>query len=121
MAGAVLGAVVNIAANLLLIPVIGMYGAAFAALMAYFTIALYSFLASRNVYPMKYEGLRLGKIAIAVIVPAVAWYAGFQPEGFSDTLWKIGLLFVYLFLLFAMGFFTQTERMELRRLLKWRG
>ena len=84
-----LGAVVNVAANLLLIPRLGMIGAAWATFMAYGAMAGALFWMGRRVYPIPYDFPRLagvflallGGVALVKILPllllpgAIAWFA----------------------------------------------
>lgn len=65
-----IGAVVNIATNFALIPVMGMLGAAWATLLAYLAMAAALHLLGRSHYPIPYEW---GKIAMAAVVLAICW------------------------------------------------
>jgi O-antigen/teichoic acid export membrane protein len=69
-----LGAGVNIVANLLLIPVCGMMGAALATLFAYILMAVALYRVSHRVYPIEYEW---GKVAGCAVVIALAFLVDF--------------------------------------------
>ena len=62
-------AAANIAANFLLIPRLGMMGAAWATVLSYAVMALLGFTISRRLFPLPYEGGRwLGAAAIALVL-----------------------------------------------------
>ncbi|MDA8130039.1 MAG: oligosaccharide flippase family protein [Elusimicrobia bacterium] len=84
MGATLLGAAVNVAANLVLIPRFGMLGAAWATFAAYFCMALFMYLAGRGFYHVPYEwGRSLAAIGAGVgltccmlfspSIPAGAW------------------------------------------------
>jgi O-antigen/teichoic acid export membrane protein len=50
-----LGAAINILFNILLIPKLGLYGAAFATVLSYASMTIYIYLVSQKFYPVKYE------------------------------------------------------------------
>jgi len=67
-----LGASITLILNILLIPVIGYSGSAWATLICYFTMAIWAYLSGRKHYPIPYRMYRLGfYIAIALIVFAI--------------------------------------------------
>lgn len=59
-----LGAIVNIVANFLLIPLMGMLGAAYATLLAYFSMAVYQYFLSQKFYKIDYEWDKVLKLGI---------------------------------------------------------
>ncbi len=71
----VLGAMVTVVINILLIPVVGFMAAAYAALAAYATMTVVSYLVGRSRYPIPYE---IGRIAfymmVAVVISFVSFY-----------------------------------------------
>ncbi len=67
-----IGAVINVVANLLLIPRFGMFGAAWATFFAYAGMALAIYIVSQKYYPVQYELGRLLKIGIAVCIAIIA-------------------------------------------------
>ena len=56
---------VNLGANFALIPRFGMMGAAWATVLSYACMALLGFLLSRGLYPIPFEGGRLGGVVLA--------------------------------------------------------
>lgn len=71
----ILGAVVTIAINLLLIPIVGFMAAAYAALMSYGIMMIASYLVGRKHYPIPYEVVRISfYLVIAVSFSFVSFY-----------------------------------------------
>ncbi len=68
-----IGAAINVAANFLLIPKFGMFGAAWATFLAYAGMALAIYVVSQRFYPVQYEIGRLLKIGIALGFAIVAF------------------------------------------------
>ena len=108
---AFVGAVVNVGANYLLIPTMGMLGAAWATLFAYVAMAAVLYVAVQNIYPITYEVGRLWKIAVAAIV-VFGIYKYFPLDG-ATTLTsisvKIGLMALFAGMMYAMKFFEGRE------------
>lgn len=61
-----LGAVVNVIANLLLIPFMGMLGAAYATLFAYASMAVYQYFLSQRFYKISYEWRKIILLSLAL-------------------------------------------------------
>lgn len=59
------GALINLVLMLMLVPLIGLLGAAAASVMAYAAMCLIRYLAGRRIYPLRFERGRLGKLAVA--------------------------------------------------------
>ncbi len=90
------GALVNVAANLLLIPVAGMMGAAYATLLSYVVLAVGIYLASRRFYPMEYEWgkiVRLGGIT-AILLFAYSLVPA-EPATAVGVLEKLGFVVAF--------------------------
>lgn len=111
------GAAVNLAANLLLIPRIGMYGGAIATLLAYASMAVTSWAVTRRIFPVPYEYPRLFKLMISFGACATAWYL-LPSDLMPELVLEIGLLTFFPALLLLLGFFERDEVRELRRLVK---
>ncbi|MBI5474481.1 MAG: polysaccharide biosynthesis C-terminal domain-containing protein [Ignavibacteriae bacterium] len=109
-----IGAGTNIVSNYLLIPPFGMMGAAVATLLSYSVMAIVLYFIVQKVFPIKYEFDRLAKIAIAVAVVGVL--SQFIQPSMLQVLWKLGLLLLFVGLLYAMKFFHASELSMLRRL-----
>ncbi|MCI0472332.1 MAG: polysaccharide biosynthesis C-terminal domain-containing protein [Ignavibacteria bacterium] len=68
-------AVVNIAANFILIPVFGMMGAAIATLMSYISMTAGIYFTSRKFYRIDYQKSKLISIGVILSVSIVIYYA----------------------------------------------
>jgi O-antigen/teichoic acid export membrane protein len=81
---AVIGSALSIGLNVLLIPVFGYYGAAWAALACYFVIMAISYFMGQKHYPIKYPllrifgylGLAVGLYALKVLLPVEGLWCG---------------------------------------------
>ena len=88
-------AVVNIAANLLLIPYWGIMGTAWATLVAYLLQASMLYFLTRKIYPVNYEWIKLSRLGVlAAACFAVAKIAG---DHLSAEVFFLALFCVLLF------------------------
>ncbi len=70
----VCGAAVNIGVNILLLPVLYIWGAAFATLFSYMTMAITIYLISNKIFPIPIEWARMGKIFLLIAVSMSVYY-----------------------------------------------
>jgi O-antigen/teichoic acid export membrane protein len=117
------GAAVNVAANYFLIPSMGMMGAAWATFFAYFVMAAMLYVVVQRVYPIRYEFDRLAKIGVATGAVTGLYYffnGGVFPtfSSASVVFFKIGLLAIFLLLMYYMRFFEGKELAILKRLVR---
>lgn len=63
-----IGAVINVAANFILIPIWGMLGAAYATLLSFFTMAIVLYFISQRFYRIEYEFNKIMLIAVALLI-----------------------------------------------------
>jgi O-antigen/teichoic acid export membrane protein len=116
----VTGALVNIIVNFILIPLYGMYGAAWATLVAYAVMALVSYLFVRNIYPVRYEWERILKIAIGTILSVILFYC-IPVDTVSSPIisfgWRILLLAVFTGAIYFFKFFKREEAQVIRDIL----
>jgi O-antigen/teichoic acid export membrane protein len=104
------GAVTNILGNLLLIPIWGMMGAAWATFLGYLVMALVLYVTVQRFYPVRYQFGRAAKVICVSALTFGAW----KWFGQSVSL-RILLLVVGFPLGLALtGFFTRTEWNYLR-------
>lgn len=96
------GAIVNILANLYLLPRIGIYGAAWATVLSYATMAITIFIAAQRIYPIQVEWRRILQSLVLIIAGMSIYY--FFPLALG---WRIGL-----FLMMIAAFFAILERSE---------
>ncbi len=102
-----IGAAINVVANFMLIPVLGIMGAALATLFSYAAMAIALFVVVQRFYPVKYEFNRVAKIVVAGGAVFCLYYF-VRPESF-EIVWKMGLLLLFGLLMYWMKFFEQSE------------
>lgn len=103
-----LGALVNVGSNFLLIPVLGMTGAALSTLISYTVIAAGFFIATRKIFTVPYEFGRLARILIVLIITGVAFYL-LKYNGMLSVPVKSVLLLFYFFALIFSGAVQKRE------------
>jgi O-antigen/teichoic acid export membrane protein len=110
------GAGVSIGATYLLVPVIGLMGAAVATLLSYVTMAGLLFVIVQRVYPVPYEYGRLARIAVAGTVV----YALYQivDTGPIRLVWGGFLLLGFVGMMALMRFFLPSELAGVQKLLR---
>ncbi len=99
-----IGAAINVVVNIVLIPVLGITGAAIATLAAYFVMAVIYFFVTQRFYKIEYEYGKLAKIFTAITIVAVIYYVQYF-GGFLTLTNKLlmFLLFIILLLIFNIG------------------
>ncbi|MCX6557103.1 MAG: polysaccharide biosynthesis C-terminal domain-containing protein [Candidatus Aminicenantes bacterium] len=106
------GAVVNVAANLLLIPALGIVGAALATLASYLVMAAGIFYFAQKFYPIPYEYGKIFKILAAIFISGAIYYYLYYHGGLS-VLIKLAMLGAFGAALIALQI---VKKDELRRL-----
>lgn len=96
-----LAAIINIALNLLLIPVFGILGAALATFTSYLSLPIVGWLIARSYLKVNYKALNI--TVMAFLTTFISFILFFISKGINDT----GLHFSYYLLLFIipLGFF----------------
>lgn len=112
------GAGTNILMNYLLIPSMGIYGAALATVAAYFIMSIVMYITAQSVYPIRFEYVRIVKILIAllIIVGLNLLIPLNQLSGFLNIASKIVLAFLFITLMYVMKFFEARELAIIKRL-----
>ena len=110
------GALVNVAANWLLIPRLGIMGAGLAVLASYLVMALLLHRVARRFYPVPYEYGKLARILGTVIATAAAYYWIYFRVGIE--LWhRCALLAGFIALLFFLRIVKKEDLKNWRSLL----
>lgn len=116
-----LTALLNLVLNYLLIPVLGIYGAALATMISQLLYLFSIFRYSQKVYPINYEWR---KIFLLIIIALVLIVAGFFLN--NITIWvrvpaKIIMLVAFPFILFLFNFYEKIELENIKHIFKdWR-
>lgn len=111
-----LGAFVNVIANFLLIPFLGIMGAAIATLVSYAVMAVAVYFTVQRFYPVRYEYERIWKMAIAAGV-VFCLHQFVELESY-EVLWKVALLMLFVALMYFMRFFHPSELRVMSRLIR---
>jgi O-antigen/teichoic acid export membrane protein len=88
-----LGAVVNIGVNFVLIPSMGMMGAALATLAAYLAMAISLYVVTQKIYRIQYEYKKMSKVFLFILLIGVLYYS---------LLYSGNLLFIYKILMLSI-------------------
>ncbi|MCW8961252.1 MAG: polysaccharide biosynthesis C-terminal domain-containing protein, partial [Ignavibacteriaceae bacterium] len=97
-----LGALVNVVANFILIPVLNITGAALATLAAYFVMALGYYYVTQKFYKVKYELKRIGHIFLAVLLVGILFYY-LRSTGNLYFIYKMILLILFTLYLYFVA------------------
>lgn len=88
------GALVNVVVNIILIPLFGIMGAAFATFAAYFVMAVSLYFFSQKFYPINYDFNKVGIILILILISCVVYYYLYFNFGLN-ILSKLLMLFLF--------------------------
>jgi O-antigen/teichoic acid export membrane protein len=105
-----LGALVNIGVNFLLIPTMGIMGAAIATFVSYAVMAVTMYFASRRFYAIHYEWSKVTGIAVAAAVAFICFKVIRPvPLDIHGEFIKLGLLVLFIGLLPAFRVFNRND------------
>ena len=107
------GMLANLLANYLLIPVIGIMGAAWARSIAYLIMAVALYAVHQRLYYVHYEWGRIVKLSLAVAAIFALGQLGFAQ---THALLKLALVLVFAAILFFIGFFESAELAQVRHI-----
>jgi len=113
-------AIISIALNFLLIPLIGVIGAAIGLLTGYISgMIIMKILQSKVSYKINYEWKRIFLIIISsVIIFLLGSYFAAIFDNLTIVFFiKIGLMLLYIILLITFGFFTKGEIINIKKML----
>jgi O-antigen/teichoic acid export membrane protein len=114
----VAGAVVNVLANLALIPLFGMHGAAWATLTSFLTLAVLMWAAARHEYPMRWEAGRMARLGLMGGVCLVVNLVVIGHGSLGQGVLKLLVLLLLLALLFFTGYFDDEELLRGKQMLE---
>ncbi len=108
------GAVANVVVNILLIPLLGINGAALATLASYIIMAAGLYFFSQKYYPVKYEYAKIFKMLLVIFITAAFYYYMYYTVGLT-MIYKFLILFGFIgsFLLIKV-----VEKNEVIRMIK---
>lgn len=108
------GAVINVIANIVLIPYFNIVGAAIATLLSYSVMAILMYVISQQYYFVPYEWRKVG----FVVLSAIAFYCGIamfklEPLQIKTLLIKFAAILIYLILISRVGILPWQELKDL--------
>lgn len=107
-------AAVNLAMNFMLIPALGIYGAAVSTIVSYGFLFVIVLVLAQNQYRIEFEIPRL--VRVAAVAAAVIWLSGFVPgAGFAPAVKKASILLLFPLGIIFSGFLTAMEKDQIRR------
>jgi O-antigen/teichoic acid export membrane protein len=110
------GAIVNVAVNFWLIPLYGIMGAAFATLASYVVMAAGMYIASQQVYRIKYEWSRILKLAaLTALVFAGALLVPVEPASVSGLAIKAAWCLVFIVFAFLVRAFDPADIISMKQ------
>ncbi len=102
------GALVNVIANLLLLPLLYIYGAALATLLSYITMALTVYWVAQRIYPIPIDWQRIGKMGLLILLFMSIYYVE------NPVFWIRVALSSILLLLCLFWVLNSRERLAMR-------
>jgi len=97
------GALLNIVANIILIPVLGIYGASLATIAAYFIMAVGYYIVTQKFYHIHYEWDKIIKIFMGIIFAGLFYYFLIVDNYYIAIVEKIILLIAFIFYLYLFA------------------
>jgi O-antigen/teichoic acid export membrane protein len=110
------GALANVIVNILLIPIMGIIGAALATLASYMIMAAGLYYYSQKYYPIKYEFGKVFRILSLIFITGIIYYYLYYSAGIN-IINKFILLFAFVGSLFALRVIEKNEFTRLIKLL----
>ncbi len=114
-----LAAAFNIGLNVLLMPIIGIWGAAWATFAAYFMGAVTAYFLSKRIYTIRYEW---GRIGIMTLILLGIYFSTIEVTSgmgaLSMFLIRLGALVLFGLLLYVFKFFTPAEIKQITKMLR---
>lgn len=110
------GAIVNVVANLLLIPALGIVGAALATLASYIVMAYGLYYYSQKFYKIEYEFAKIARIILLLFATTGVYYYIYYIVGFTFA-YKLIILLGFVGMLFVMRVVSKSEILRLSKML----
>lgn len=110
-----IGAVTNVIANFLLIPIFNITGAALATLISYSAMAIGFYFVSQKHFPVNYEWRKIGKTFFLLAIIAVLFYS-IQFFGMIEFFYKTLLLILFIGGLFGLNIIPKNEMLIIKNI-----
>ncbi len=105
-----IGAAGNVVSNFLLIPYLGLTGAAISTFISYFLMAAANYIISQKFYPVKYEIRKVTSVILLITVTIFIYYFLYTNNQLTFLI-KLLMLFVFLASMFLLGI-VKTEDLK---------
>jgi O-antigen/teichoic acid export membrane protein len=113
-----IAAAVSLGMNFLLVPKLGMIGAALASAVAYATLSVFYYTFSQRFYSIRYEFRRIVTIlAVAFVLYGLCFVVTVGRSVAVSVVLKVVFLLLYPALLYLLGFFAKEEIRKIREIL----
>ena len=109
-----LGAAINVVANIVLIPYFSLTGAAYATLFSYLSMCVSLYFVSQKFYKINYELGKVLKIIGLILVTSVVYYY-FYYNNLLTYLNKFILLFAFFAMLFVLRVINKSDMQVAKR------
>jgi O-antigen/teichoic acid export membrane protein len=113
---AIAALVTNVILNLLLVPPLGIVGAALALVVSYLVVVALMYVFTQRLFPVPYQWARLARVVLTSAVLVGVGELVMPTSGFAGLLGRVVLFALYPLALFLSGFFTPGERVWLAKL-----
>ncbi len=110
------GALINVVVNVLLIPILGIMGAALATLASYLVMAAGLYLFSQKYYRINYEYGKVIKILSLIFLTGIIYYYLYYQVGLN-ILMKLAILFLFIAAIVLLKVIEKREIVRLGKLL----
>ena len=107
------GILTNIGANIILIPLLGIYGAAISTVLGYGVMTIIQYFTVQKFYYVKYEFDRILKVLVSTAIVFSAYKLFFSE---STAVIKLALLLAYPIVLYLFRFYLKSEWNEIKGL-----
>ncbi len=111
-----IGAVINVIANITLIPYFSLMGAAYATLFSYFSMCVSLYFVSQRFYKINYEIGKILKILGLIILTAIIFYYLFY-NGLLTYVNKFILLIAFFIMLFVLRIIKKSDLLIAKRVI----
>jgi len=111
-------AALNLTMNFLLIPLYGIYGAAFATLISYTYLTVLTYYFSSKFFKIDFEFLRMGKILAAALLIYIISRQVALDSLWADIFSKLLIITSFPLVLYFMKFYTTAEKTVISTLMR---
>ena len=108
-------AVLNLLLNYYFVPKFGMMGAAITTLICFILVVILTYIITQRFYRVKYEGQRLFKLLVAVLlILAINYIYPLTDLSLAALLYHLALLGLFLLIILLSRFFTKDEIQKIK-------